>query len=499
MTSSDKPVFPPWLEWELLEEECKISNPTIGKPLPGVPREIKIWRNEDYKMKAEISGTATICLFDFKPEPRTAGKIFQTFEISGKTEYEVVYDLSGCILGDISIQYEPTELESSSGTFHTQLNLERLRMEYQKDKPAAWLTEWFINGIERGSVLIRPTSRRIGEIYYRGRTEIEVEPKKFETGWNEEHSVDFSFIRCDDFGFIIHGVPKSFGPEWSDNIGIEYREDCGGIPDKEKRAVIAEIVSFVLGKHLLLVGHTSFDASGFLIEGAAVNPWGDNVRHLSQSANIPPIRIYQEEERGNIEAILPPLIRKYLELRDKLKLNEVLWRYWIGSELPLGSNIPIMANGIEILTKYWFKSQKSRSKGIYLPKDEFDSITGEEFERIGTKLEENPSKEKILNKLKGGYSMTLTDRLKFFFSEIELIIGDREQEAINCRHKMIHSNVLTRDAEIEKVIRLSYAYRCLFHRTLLKILGYTGKYIDYSMSGLPEKSIDAAVGIDEPQ
>lgn len=498
MTARDKPDLPPWLEWELLEKECKISNPTISKKLPGIPHEIKIWRNEDYKMGAEISGTTTRPSFDYKPEPRAAGDFFHTFEISGKTEGDLGYELGGCILGSISIQCEPTETVTPSDTFHVQLHLERLRVEYQKDTPPAWLTEWFINGIEPGSVLTHPTSRRTEEVYYRGRNTLDAEPKKFETGWHGEHSVDFAFIRCDEFGFIIHSIPKTFGPEWSDNIGIEYREEFGGIPDKEKRIAITEIVSFILGKHLLLVGHTSFDASGFLIERIAANPWGDNIRHLSQSANIPPIRIYHEKERGNIETILPPLIQKYFELRDVLKLDEVLWRYWIGSELPLGSNIPIMANGIEILSKYWFKSKKSKLKGIYLAKDEFDSITQEEFEKIEIKLEKSIFKEKIMNKLKSCYSMTLTDRLKFFFSEIDLIIGDMEQEAINCRHKMIHSNVLTGDREIEKIIRLSYAYRCLFHRTLLKILGYSGKYIDYSMSGLPEKPIDDVVGIDEP-
>src|SRR5208283_5394023 len=155
----------------------------------------------------------------------------------------------------------------------------------------------------------------------------------------------------------------------------------------------------------------------------SVNPWGDNIRHLAQTPPIPPIQIGTEATRGKIETILSPMVKKYLELRKPLQLDEVLWRYWIGSELPLGSNIPIMANGIEILIKYWFKSQKSKSKGVYLTKDEFDTITQEKFEIIEATLADTPYKEKIMNKLKDCYKMSLTDQLKFFFEEVGLPLG----------------------------------------------------------------------------
>jgi hypothetical protein len=59
MITTNKPPFPPWLEWESLQEGCKILNPTIEKPLPGTPAEIKIWRNEEYKLQAEITGKST--------------------------------------------------------------------------------------------------------------------------------------------------------------------------------------------------------------------------------------------------------------------------------------------------------------------------------------------------------------------------------------------------------------------------------------------------------
>ena len=494
MTTTEKSPFPPWLEWEFLQEECKTLNPTIEKKLPGTPAEIKIWRDEEYKLKAEISGKTTEFPPASQPQQDAAGVILHSFTVSGKMGGDTsTYEIEGCSIGDNSTRYEPIGAGFPQGTFHTDLRLQRVKIIQQKDVPVEWLTEWYINGIKAGYFLFRSTERICEEKYSRERITTKEKPETFDTGKSIKVSIDHAFIKCDDFGFIIHTVPEKFGPAWSNNIGIEYRAEFGRIPGSQERAAISEIVSFIIGKHLLNVGCTSYDRTGIPIEKISVNPWGDNIRHLAQTPPIPPIQIGTEATRGKIETILSPLVKKYLELRKPLQLDEVLWRYWIGSELPLGSNIPIMANGIEILIKYWFKSQKSKSKGVYLTKDEFDTITQEKFEIIEATLADTPYKEKIMNKLKDCYKMSLTDQLKFFFEEVGLPLGKTEQEAIRCRHKMIHSSVNMGATEIQEIIRLSFAYRCLIHRTVLKILDYTGTYVDYSMIGFPEKQIDDAV------
>lgn len=495
MTATEKSPFPPWLEWEFLQEECKIQNPTIDKKLPGTPVEIKIWRDDEYKLKAEISGKTTEFPPTYQPEQSDAGAILPPFAITGKTDGDTsTYEIGGCSIGDYLTHYEPIGAGFPQGTFNTELRLQQIKIIQQKDVPIEWLTEWYINGIKAGFFLFRSTVRTCKETYMRERKTTKEKPETFDTGESFSGSIDHALIKCEDFSFIIHTVPEHFGPSWSNNIGIEYRSEFGRIPNPEERVAISEIVSFVIGKHLLKVGYTSYDKSGIPIEKVAVNPWGDNIRHLAQTPPFPPIQIGTEATRGKIETILPPLVKKYLELRKSLKLDEVLWRYWIGSELPLGSNIPIMANGIEILIKYWFKSQKSKSKGIYLTKVEFDTITKEEFEKIEATLEDKQFKEKIMNKLKDCYKMSLTDQLKFFFEELGLPLGKTEQEAIRCRHKMIHSSVNMGATEIEKIVRLSFAYRCLVHRTILKILEYSGTYMDYSTIGLPEKPIDQVAG-----
>ena len=492
MTDVNKPSFPPWLEWEFLQDGYEIENPTIGQPLPGEPHVLKIWRNDEYKIEAEIQGTSRSVSFDMSGK-NEGGKIIPASTMTGTTSSGEQYELTGFLSRDSEIQHRYVG-GRDEGSFKSSLTLHEVKIIQQHDVPIERLTEWYINGISAGFVLFRSTSRRINEKYSLEREVLKSKTEEFDTGGGEYHSRDYAFINCGDFGFIIHTVPIQFGPGWSQNIGIEYRQEFGRILTQEERIAISEIVSFVLGKHVLKVGYTSYDRSGIPIEKVAVNPWGDNIKHLCQSPPVPPFEIDRFQPSGKIETVLPPLIKKYLELRNPLKLNEVLWRYWIGSELPLGSNIPIMANGNEILIEYWFKSQNSRLKGVYLTKGEFDTLTEEAFRIIEANLGDRPFKEKIMNKLRDCFKMTLTDRLKFFFEEIRLPLGKTEQEAIRYRHKMIHSSVEMGKVEIEKVVQLSFSYRVLVHRTILKILGYSGTYTDYSTIGHPEKPIDHVAG-----
>jgi hypothetical protein len=78
-----------------------------------------------------------------------------------------------------------------------------------------------------------------------------------------------------------------------------------------------------------------------------------------------------------------------------------------------------------------------------------------------------------------------------------LDIGTLERKAISTRNKMIHSTITTNGQEqLEELIRLSFAYRTLFHRVILRILDYSGKYIDYATEGLPERAVEEAIGLD---
>jgi hypothetical protein len=491
MSEHEKTYYPGWMEWDFLQNEYKIDDPSVEYKLAGSPELIKIWRDDDYRIKGRITGTTKYRFYTDIPEKET-GLIIPPFEIKGSMHNDMEkYDLSGCyILGTSTHGYWD---KPESQEFETDLSIHKIRVTHQAKKEINSLIEWYLNGVDTVFFFNRGENRKYRQIYTKEKDILKEKTEQFENelllGWDR-----YTFIKCVDFGFIINSVPKPFGPRWSNNLSIEYRPEFCRIPNIEERIAVSEIVSFILGKQMFNVGYSTFDKSGYFIDKVAQNPWSNIAKYLSQKPPFFPINLKNYGNECKIESILPSLVKKYFDLKDVLKLSDVLWRYWIGRELPLGSDIPIIANGIEILANNWFKSNKSHIKGVYIPYTEYKQIANEEIEKISVKLGEHPHKKKIISKLSYCYNMSSNDRLNFFFNEIGLEIGSLEREAIDSRNVMIHDSFDLSSNEYEKLILLSLVYKVFFHRVILKVLDYSGEYIDYSMKGYPSKTVDRVIG-----
>lgn len=189
------------------------------------------------------------------------------------------------------------------------------------------------------------------------------------------------------------------------------------------------------------------------------------------------------------------LVPGYLALKDELRLKEALRDYWLSQELPIGSNLPSLSRGIETLASSWFESKNSKTKGVYMQKRNFDTLLGPELDAIESKLEDHDYGDRILNRLRGAYNMGANDRLRFFFDEIGLPVGQAEWQAIQERNPMAHgaSKVFDGSAN-EKMRRATLVYQTLFHRVVLKTIGYQGYYRDYGTLGFPSRHIDEPSG-----
>jgi hypothetical protein len=91
--------------------------------------------------------------------------------------------------------------------------------------------------------------------------------------------------------------------------------------------------------------------------------------------------------------------------------------------------------------------------------------------------------------------MGANDRLRFFFDEIGLPVGEAEWQAVRERNPMAHgaSSVFDGTAN-EKMTKATRVYKTFFHRVVLKLLGYDGFYIDYGVLGHPSRAIDVPSG-----
>ncbi|MBS5934152.1 MAG: hypothetical protein KIC94_14925 [Clostridiales bacterium] len=484
----DKRVALSRLEWEGFTKRIKIDKIIKSESIPKGAETIEIWRDDNYKLNGRIlGGDDGYSLGNMDKEEGIAGTIVPSIEIQGTDYYGFIsYRLSHCYIGDSSIQV--TSLDSKSKSkFVANIMLYRVEKKELTDMKSNMLIEWYLNGPSGSFIFSRSTNRQLKEDFIRKR--FDNEERLYPGTHRQEDTRDFAFIELENRSFIIQAVPKYFGPEWSNCIGIEYREEWGGIPDEEEREAICEIVGFVLGKHLLNVGYSKFSETGYPLEEVAINPWGDNVISKCQVAALFPIEVNNYQTWGILEKILTKLIPQYLLLRNDLNLKQALWNYWISLDLPIGVNLPILSAGVETIAKSWFKTSKSKTKGVYLAKKKYEELLISEFNSIEEKLKESTYQQRMLNKIKNAYNMGANERLDFFFSEIDLPIGEIERNALSGRNSMAHGDIMS-DQEIEKKLQLTRAFQTLFHRILLKILGYDGDYIDRSAEGWPKRNIN---------
>jgi hypothetical protein len=475
----------PYLEWELLDEPITITQVEDRTELPSGKKKITVNRDDEYNLLATLL---------FKDSPRevawrqslnTAGGISKGFDIHGSSDF-ANYTLESCLIGDTTIHRIQDECQESLDT--AILIFKGLKVRYKNEKEVTHFAQWYVNG-PRNHVFSRGTKRLTRHF---SRDHFLSKEKKIDSversSESNDLSIDFLWIKTDELQFLVTKVPKGIGPEWSTNICIEYRKDWGGLPEVEERARIEELCSFVFGRQLLPVGYTMYDDDENIVECYAHNPWGRKARAFCSQPDYPPISI-EIFASGKAENIICQLLPEYLELQEPLSLKEALWNIWISHEMPIGSNLPILAAALESILNGWFKYKTSQSKGVYLEKEVFVTLLKDEIENMRRKLEENfkgesstedSKAEKIINNVLRAYQFGTMERYRIFFKEINLPIDISEWEAIKARHKFVHGEIQFDKADWNSVLQKVNTFETLLNRVLLRLLGYSGDYIDRS-------------------
>ena len=96
-----------------------------------------------------------------------------------------------------------------------------------------------------------------------------------------------------------------------------------------------------------------------------------------------------------------------------------------------------------------------------------------------------------MNRLRNAFTLVVTDRFKFFFDKINLDLDTNEWNAIKARNKSAHGgSIIIIDQEKRRdMILCGFAYETIIHKILLRLLKYSGRYIDYS-DGCKDKPLE---------
>jgi hypothetical protein len=79
-----------------------------------------------------------------------------------------------------------------------------------------------------------------------------------------------------------------------------------------------------------------------------------------------------------------------------------------------------------------------------------------------------------------------------FFEELGLPVGAGEDAVVRSRNISAHGG--KSDRPHQDLVMLGTGYRTLLNRVILKVLGFKGEYIDYSVIGHPARGIDEPIG-----
>lgn len=308
-------------------------------------------------------------------------------------------------------------------------------------------------------------------------------------------SWDYHLVQAGDLKAVVSQVPNEFGPGWSARLAIEYRSEWGPLPSRETREAVSEIVGFLLGRHLLPVGHTTFDEDGVPLVEVARTPWGRDVVPTCRDPDFPPIHMAHAPGRAG-EDIVSPIVARYLELRPKLDLSLALWTYWLANRQVVGFDLPLLSAALERIMKAWFKLEPTRRAGVFLSKSDFDKRTKDGLAVVAKGLEGVDHGARILRKMQGAFQMGANDRIEAFLEAIGLKTSPLEDQAMGARNYGAHGGD-SKDPVADQA-RLGNAYKVLFHRVLLRLLGYDGAYIDYASIGHPRRPLSEAAGQDGP-
>lgn len=473
----------PRIEWEGLQAPWVVEDLSGSAVLPPGAERVELRRDEQYRIEAKIVGTRDGFAGDLLPDQGEPGEIIPDYKVEGSGSYgNFQYDLDYCVVNQVSVNLAG-ELEANLQTHRVQRTATSRRGEQ------VWLTEWYLNAHDRALLYPRLVKRRRKETYHKER-EYPEEEVTFEGGWSEALG-HYAFVETPDLAFAIEPVSKDLGPGWSKSLAIEYRDEWSGVPEEEVRRSVANAVSFVMGRHLVGIGHTAFDDSGLPIKEIALNPQQKDLVHKCGQGEHPPVKLDQDRPTDVFEKLLARLVPRYLDLNEAFGLDNILAGYWLFEDLPLGDNLPTLAMSLEMLKKAWYSSSGSKSRGIYMSKKKFDELLGDELNAIEQKLEKVEHGDRMASRMRAAFNFGSNESIEFFLEELSVPIDSIERSALRARNSMAHgSSALLDEARYQEMVDDTLAYRTLFNRVLLKLLDYEGTYIDYSARGWPERSTE---------
>lgn len=492
--TNEELVVPAFAEWEMLREPlCPYR--LLGRPIfeserfPQWVDKMTVSRTENYGIEAVFEGPAPLIPNQRFPAPPNP-LVLRFADALG-----AIYELTGRVAKHTS-STEP----GPEGRYFTRICTHmQVQQVVIQDRPAhetVRLTDWFLNGPKTSFLYPGHTKRELRVERIRHREGLRAGIDRFERPFPErgEFTGDFVFVRYRTRSLLLHAVPQQAGVAWSNCVGIEYRIGWGGIPGETEREAIADIIGFVLGRRLLLIARTEVGEDQLPTRRSAMPPNTIHAETLCRMNDRPPVQVVHNTNgrvTSRLQRVLEQLVPRYLEQVDDYNLGGALYRHATAREVPLGIDLPLLQSAVEMISKGWRQTQKGRGladPGCYMRKKDFDRTFSDEMTSAAGKLSTASVRQlltrrrygpRLVRKMEHSYEMTGNELLDLFFDGIRLPLGKTERDAMHARNTAIHGSTIP-VGEMAVWAARSDAYYSLVNRVILRVLGYRGRYFDYT-------------------
>lgn len=479
----------PYLEWEYSNFPITLIQLTFEKTNWGFSSTavISVWRDDDYRLNGKISGNVNNPQKLEEEHFVGKGNIIKGQIITGKNEAGCIVEIQECFL----THFQTTSWEISPAGYymegHLTMNSIKIHFPSQKERRDPLTRfDWFIcakiGAHFSGSTFRKQSKRKV-------RIGIDEYDDSIANLQGSSTSKDYVLVKIPELNFVIAKVPDKFSPNHLNGLCLEFQNNLEKVNDDLLNG-IRNFISFLTGNEINYIGYSYADGV-FLKEAFLVSLDKKNL-----TSPMPPIKFNLKYEWGDISWLLNQFLPKYLELRKILPIDQALSRYWVARSIPIGSNLPVLASALEMIAEKYLKTT-GNYRMVYLPEADYLQLIEAERKELEAKLSSLEGGDIIMNKIAGAFRKGPNEKMSFFFFSADIMIGQLEKKAIALRNKMVHSSRdYSKEESAHEDLVYTRVYEVLFQRTILKLLGYDGYYIDYSIQGCPIKHIDRNAGKD---
>jgi hypothetical protein len=457
-------------EWDTLWDHSLVAIAQRFGPVSDRLHTVNVYRGEGYELHGRL--THGHYSFDKLNGTLKAGELTDGHPVEAVLGEQETLSLHGVVATRNTL----TLPEDGTSNACADLHCHRASRRYGEATPDL-LLEWCLSGPK--STLHRISGRNPAGA---GRKVRGAQLEGYKGGWRRDHVI----LNLDKgLQVTLVSVPDSLGPDWSTNVCLEYHGESASV-DKDTRRALLEGISLFFGRRLLSIGTSAFSSTFAPISHEYYSPEAD-ARSLSKESDH---RLFAGDPFA-LEEELSSFLLGYLRRRGEFNLSLALRTLWVANTLPLGPDLAVMGAALERIMNAWYKSSGSRSGGVNLPKKDFEALLAPELESAAKKLNLLPNGDRVLRRLTGCYNMGANERLRNFFTELELPLSEQELDALKSRNHSAHG---ASGSEVSRALLLTRTYRCLIGRVVLCLLGHEGQYTDYSTSGWPERPLRVPCG-----